>query len=258
MAAAAALIDYLLPPLRGKRYAWERYARPLVFCPVSLEKSGLFTLDAQLQTLVAVLTNFCGIPLLRWAWRKRLYFEAWVFFWLLITSTLYHTCDTFAGMKILLLNEGQWHRLDNVFSIVAFQAVFLHYCLCRSDTQRLDKYRWGLVTFALFCQEAAPWRVEMTLVPIAAAAGFALYARQMSPAHVRPAIAVARLGIGLAFLAVAVFCFARGLDEKADWLRLYHGGWHVFVAIGMTMIFQAVDVHVTNAPPLAGKASKSD
>ncbi len=34
-------------------------------------------------------------------------------------------------------------------------------------------------------------------------------------------------GGGVLALAAAVFCFYKGLDDRRDYLRLWHGGWHV-------------------------------
>jgi predicted membrane channel-forming protein YqfA (hemolysin III family) len=43
--------------------------------------------------------------------------------------------------------------------------------------------------------------------------------------------------IGLAFMAIALFFFVRGLDDDNDYLRFNHGLWHLFVGISFYFLY---------------------
>ena len=46
-------------------------------------------------------------------------------------------------------------------------------------------------------------------------------------------------GIGL--LGIAVFCFVKGLDDLNDYLRIWHGCWHMFGSISLFFTLQTVE-----------------
>jgi predicted membrane channel-forming protein YqfA (hemolysin III family) len=86
-------------------------------------------------------------------------------------------------------------------------------------------------------QEGYPWEIEYTIWPIAIGAVVMtiklIFCRDNGYWN-REA-----LSKGLISLAFAVYCFSQGLDEYKDYLRIYHGFWHVFVTIACFYLFQA-------------------
>ena len=80
---------------------------------------------------------------------------------LIITSSAYHYCDVFR-VKLLNMNAGNWHRLDNIFAIVTPVAVvpLLMGRARTPDHQRdIDFVRWSSLFIGLFFQELNPWSV---------------------------------------------------------------------------------------------------
>jgi predicted membrane channel-forming protein YqfA (hemolysin III family) len=46
------------------------------------------------------------------------------------------------------------------------------------------------------------------------------------------------LYIGVGFLFIAVIFFIKALDDKLDYLRIYHGIWHLFIGISFYYLWQ--------------------
>lgn len=76
--------------------------------------------EVQLQLLTTAVTNLSIIPVVIQVLRRRRYVNVVIGMATFLTSLMYHVCDTVGG-EIWGMSEGQWHRLDNVFSIVSFQ-----------------------------------------------------------------------------------------------------------------------------------------
>ena len=90
-------------------------------------------------------------------------------------------------------------------------------------------------------QEIAPWSTECSVVPIAlcAALTLAVLVRRPDLRRRRWNHWTAR---GLVLGAAAVGCFAKGLDEDADYLRMWHGAWHVFITLGSAALVKGAMV----------------
>lgn len=107
-----------------------------------------------------------------------------------------------------------------------------------------DALQYGVLAVAMVCQQKAPWDIEYTVGPIVVVAVLSIVrqalrmvrARQhrdesaspggvAGPAADRGALAAAAVA-GL----VGLVGFAKGLDDDGDFLRLWHGLWHVFNA----------------------------
>lgn len=128
------------------------------------------------------------------------------------------------------MTAGQWHRLDNVFAILGLQLMCVH-LLPRAHVGASvrEVLCWSAVALTTWAQEAGPWRLSHTVVPIAVFAAPLLVWRPRLGGAGR-AWTLAMIGS----LAVAVLAFAKGLDDERDYLRMWHGLWHV-AASSLTM-----------------------
>jgi hypothetical protein len=171
----------------------------------------------------------------------------------LVTSVLYHLCEVmnnkscFSGrsnVRLFGMTDGNWHRLDNVFAITSLQLL----CLYLSDLPLRKHYKvllkkafivhfltlrekecvnWLAVFVTLAFQERGPWDMWNTVLPLVPFVVLVFGRLLFSGAgkQVEPRL----FGYGVLWLVAAVFCFYKGLDDKRDYLRLWHGCWHVCV-----------------------------
>ena len=142
----------------------------------------------------------------------------------MVTSFMYHVCDTIEGP--LWLSEGQWHRLDNIGSIMSFVMWGIHLMDIRH--QVLERYmQYFFLSMVLIFQEKDPWNKWNSVVPVASSLtvlllSFALRRRI-------PRYNLQQFRRGLILLLCGVGCFVRGLEDETDPFRIFHGCWHGFV-----------------------------
>ncbi len=105
-------------------------------------------------------------------------------------------------------------------------------CVCRSChlvPSQDEALTWAFAMVTIFCMKIGPWNPICTLIPLAlpliTLVGKVLYTRRLPEMH--------KVQLGTAFIALgcAVVCFIKGLDDANDYLRLWHGFWHVFSAV---------------------------
>lgn len=161
----------------------------------------------------------------------------------LLTSLMYHVCEVLSNyhcfprggsqwhhprIELLGMDTGKWHRLDNVFAITSIQLLSLHLCdIHHQHQQWYDFLRWSCISITLFFQELGPWNIRNTIIPIIPTSLLLMYRLVLgSP---RPRLHPRWLALALFCLVPAVVCFAKGLDDERDYLRMWHGGWHVSV-----------------------------
>lgn len=179
---------------------------------------------------VQVGTHLALLPLIWICWRLRYWDFLVVGVATFVTSILYHICEVFEAKAcyghhsryLLRMTCGQWHRLDNVFAILSLQLLCVHLLRPRfKHTHWLAKLLpWSAVAITTWAQEAGPWMIEFTIIPIALfAAPLLVFPPRMST----PWWWV----VALFFAAIASFAFAKGLDDGRDYLRMWHGLWHM-------------------------------
>jgi Protein of unknown function (DUF3522) len=191
--------------------------------------------ECVLSYVVQVSTHLCLLPGVWVCWRKK---ERELFVLSLCTlfvSFMYHIAEVinnhhcfvkYSTHKKLLLGmtDGQWHRLDNVFAILSIQ----YLCVFLSD---LAEWKHGVgllcMAFTFWCQEIGPWKLVYTMLPVTFPLVFLLFRGVVG--NVR--MSRKSLWVGLVALVPAGICFAKGLDDDRDYLRIWHGGWHVFANI---------------------------
>ena len=145
----------------------------------------------------------------------------------LITSVCYHYTEV-CMCTVMGMNDGKWHRLDNIFIICTVQ-MYVIYVLTGSSSDRNERSPLELLAFsvALVCQEIAPWDVRFTVFPILVAVLLSLI---YTKGRVRSLPHASGLKV-LLYTIPTVWCFHMGLDDEQDYLRLYHYGWHVGVSL---------------------------
>lgn len=136
--------------------------------------SHLSTIQTIFMTLIAVVSNLAGIPVVIKLFRRRsTYFQAFVLMMSVVTSFMYHLCEIYDCT--IFLSELQWHRLDNIFAITAFQLIILH--AFGSITDQDITLRWSTLLSSIIIQEKDPWNVAFTLIPCVAYVFIALAIR---------------------------------------------------------------------------------
>jgi hypothetical protein len=151
----------------------------------------------------------------------------------LLTSALYHVCEVMntraclsaTGRRQLLgMDEGRWHRLDNVFAIASLQLLCLYMADLPLRRGAREALNWLAFFVTLVFQERGPWLLSHTLLPLLPCVALAL----VRVAH-GARLSRRTFGWGVLCLLPAVYCFYRGLDDERDYLRMWHGMWHVAI-----------------------------
>jgi len=83
--------------------------------------------ENQSTAIMCSSTNLLMFPTLVLMWRQELRFEAVFGGFVMLTSTLYHFLEPIGG-TFLGMNDGQWHRLDNIGAAMCFVNVFTYLC----------------------------------------------------------------------------------------------------------------------------------
>lgn len=108
------------------------------------------------------------------------------------------------------------------------------------ESKLYEWMQWFSLFFALICQEKAPWVEFYTFLPIILPASIVLIRRVFfMDAFLKPRYHTKWIVTGLLFLMAGLFCFVRGLDDKADYLRMFHGSWHLFGSLGFYALFKS-------------------
>ena len=216
--------------------------------------------DHAVMFVLTGLTNFAVIPLLFLCYRRGAVFHVYLGSFTFLTSFMYHSLEALSIPK-LYLTASQWHQLDNIGSIMALVMVMV------GGMDNLDKDEEGnyisprvakadlhilysALLLTITMQTKHPWDLQNTIIPILASVvvglGKILLVRG-------PRVDMRYVKLGLPYFIAAFYCFAKGLDEHSDYLRIHHGCWHLFSSIGIFYLWQSVDkmkpdrrVHISN------------
>ena len=181
--------------------------------------------ERRIQMYASIASHIAMLPGFWTGWRNGRYTECVIGFAGVLISFVYHCLDTIGG-EFADMSALQWHRLDNVASQITFVGVAI--VLMQNTDARTDEIiRWAFAFMIIVLQERAPWQVVWTILPIALA-GAACCARWVGLRQTPILVPWALRASGVAG-AVAVICFYRGLDDRNDYARLWHSGWHVSV-----------------------------
>lgn len=124
------------------------------------------------------------------------------------------------------MHQGQWHRLDNIGSIMSFIIWAIH--LMDLPDARLERYlHYAFLALVLVVQERNPWAAVNSYAPILLC--FAVLAGSLVVRQRLPRYDLGQVARGLFCLGCGVCCFVRGLDDDNDPFRIFHGCWHAFI-----------------------------
>ena len=207
--------------------------------------------DCVIMVVVTGLTNFAMAPCIRLLHRRGQHWEAFCGGFTCATSFMYHICDSLHSP--LWLSEGAWHRLDNIGSITCF-GVWAIYLSGVQSAAAWSYANFLYLALVIILQEKAPWDERFTFGPIVLS--FVCAALKVA-FFGAPKYNSAMARRGAALLICAFMCFARGLDDKTDTYRFFHGCWHLFIGAASYYNWQIVDsVPATPRLPLTRASLK--
>ncbi|KEG11930.1 hypothetical protein DQ04_02141080 [Trypanosoma grayi] len=131
----------------------------------------------------------------------------------------------------LFLSTQKWHRLDNVGAISTIAIICLHLSCFDSDAL-VEILKYFFLFSVIILQEADPWNIFYTAVPISFAALMVAVSHYVHSQKRRRLIRK-NFCIGFVLCVLGIMCFTRGLDVPADPFGIWHGLFHVFVGLGL-------------------------
>ncbi|KAF1331239.1 Phosphatidic acid phosphatase, partial [Globisporangium splendens] len=135
-------------------------------------------------------------------------------------------CGSQSLCQLGAFDQGQWHRLDNIGSIMSFIIWSIH--LMDLPNPLHQRYlHYVFLALVLVFQEKNPWDEWNSVAPILMCF-FVLFLSFAIRKQI-PRYDYVQLRRGIFFLGCAVCCFICGLDDENDPFRFFHGCWHAFV-----------------------------
>ena len=199
----------------------------MVFLSPTGNKYGYSPNEQLLMLLTTGITNVAGIPACVLVFRTGRIFEGYIAAFTVFTSFMYHAMESVTAER-MFLGEGEWHRLDNIGSITCFITLLVH--LMDNNNKKLDFHlnMSGFIITIIF-QESDPWNLLYSIIPVALYLLPCIYLLVFRDR--KPVVNTNMRNKWLFWFAIAFVCFAKGLNEFEDYLRLVHGFWHLFVGV---------------------------
>ncbi|CAE8637896.1 unnamed protein product, partial [Polarella glacialis] len=183
-------------------------------------------------------TNLAMLPACYLSSKHGFQYEAVIGLFTVFTSSAYHVCESL-DVNLLGFNEGRWHHMDNIFAIASLMGQIINFAQAPPKSALREIQTTCSVSLCIILQLMSPWDVNYTIIPLVAAFVWMilvlLFQRRL------PRLDYSAFRIFLLFIAGAALCFVKGLDERKDWLRLWHGGWHL--CIGAVCYFSVKSVN---------------
>jgi len=198
-------------------------------------KYGYDQSEMYMMVVTTALTNLAVIPTICMFYQQKKMLQVFGALLATVPSFMYHLLESL-DIKEIFLGEGQWHRLDNVGSICCFSCLFV-YLMDNQDDFKDAKFNYSYFGISILAQEAHPWNIYYTVVPILIA--IVLYIIVRFSNKNRRSYNYRMLIRGLFIYSLAIPCFYFALDEYSDYLRISHGLWHVFIGFGSFFFWQA-------------------
>mmetsp|Transcript_33979 Transcript_33979/g.59213 ORF Transcript_33979/g.59213 Transcript_33979/m.59213 type:complete len:254 (+) Transcript_33979:1345-2106(+) len=205
----------------------------------------LSPMELWMQVLTTGVTNFSCLPGLYIVYKRGLLLHFYIGLLTLTTSFMYHVTETI-NMTVWI-NPGKWHKLDNIGSIMSLISVCVYlmdnvdkeenYYKSAFETRQDRHLLYVGMGLTLVFQTDAPWRLENTVTPIVLYGVLLIIKTLMC----RPRVNFAYFKPGLSLLLFGCFCFYKGLDDRNDYLRIWHGCWHLFAGASTFFILQSID-----------------
>ncbi|KRW99986.1 hypothetical protein PPERSA_05489 [Pseudocohnilembus persalinus] len=188
------------------------------------------------MAILTALTNFWQIPGCQYMWCQKRYPHFALGLFTMVTSFMYHLLDSL-DVEEFFIDQGSWHRLDNLGAICCFVLLMIEFMHFKDRVKEEKLFLLGLFIIIIL-QEGYPWNIEFTLIPIFIFLGILLQRYLNQFKKIVKDYHPQALKRGLIYLCLAIFCFAKGLDEFIDYLRFFHGMWHTFVTFAFFYVFQ--------------------
>lgn len=192
------------------------------------------------------LSNLCCFPVLLVIYKRKMVFGTMIGVFTFICSFLYHSMESLE-IQEFYLTYSDWHRLDNIGSIMSLIYLFVHLMdnleysngiYLSAHENIIDRVLCYLGLFiTLLMQTKHPWNLENTVVPIAI---FASITIGKTILYRKPRLHKQNFGFGCAILALGLICFYKGLDDNHDYLRIWHGCWHICGSAALFYFYQSI------------------
>ena len=89
-----------------------------------MNKYGYNSTEIGIMLLTTTVTNLYFIPGIIGAYSRKHYYNAFIGSFTCFTSFMYHLLDTI-GVDMFIVDEGHWHRLDNLGSISSLITIII-------------------------------------------------------------------------------------------------------------------------------------
>lgn len=188
------------------------------------------------MVLITTITNLGFLPSCVVVFRQKLYFPGIVGFFTMCVSFMYHLCESVASP--VYMRAGQWHKLDNIGAIASFCNVSF-YLMANQNKSVTRMLQYTMLLIIVILMEKGPWKLSYTIGPIVLSASlpilkWCVFSKTPPPYDWR------MLRRGGIFAVCAFFCFYQGLNERDDYLRMWHGLWHLFTSVFSVYLWQVV------------------
>lgn len=189
-----------------------------------------------LMALITGSSNFVTIPVCLYVAYKKKYFEFFMGVFTILTSFLYHVCESLD--VVFYLDQQKWHILDNIGSIACINTLLISFM----NVSEKDSLKLNLISLmiTLIMQQDDPWELMNTIIPILIFVGILIY--KLYKHSSRRSMNKLIMAKGFSVLILALSMFVIGLDDANDYLRIYHSLWHVFIAISTFYLWQKYEV----------------
>ena len=203
--------------------------------------------EKYLMLLITGFTNFSCLPCLYIVYQKGLYLQFHFGLFTAFTSFMYHSLES-VRWRDLYLDKGTWHKLDNIGSVTCF-IIIIVYFMDNLEFKKGEFYSKHVVSIdvhlimiglfiTMIMQAKHAWLIENTVIPILIF--FAVFLVKIIFIR-RSRFNYYYFKRGAFFLFIAICFFIKGLDERKDYLRFYHGMWHCFLGISSFYLWQCID-----------------
>ena len=211
--------------------------------------------------IITGLTNIAALPGIIYMSKTQSYLHSFIGYFAFFVSIFYHIAEALPNQKLFDIHEGKWHRLDNIGCISAFNILAIYLFNFNSfknnsknknqnNGEKMNKFRSFLEHFQLglvmILQEWKPWNMRVTLFPIILFNSLILFKFVLYFLSNFKNNKYAfnwdfnKLKMAYIPMTAAIYCFYLGLDDKNDYLRIFHGLWHCFGGISTYWLWQIV------------------
>ncbi len=179
-----------------------------------------------IKVLLSFLSNMAFVPIVKIMYIHRRYFHFTIGIYLVICTFFYHLSD---DLEIsILFNVDKWHRLDQIGSLTSL-CLLLIYFMNVKEEKTMMMLQYSSILSVIFFQIQEPYQLVNIFGPLVLwFIVFLISLYYFGLAKINPTIPVFRT---LLFLTIGCVSFLLGINDKEDYLRIYHSIWHVFISL---------------------------